>query len=468
MATRNPSDYDNYRRVQPGISRDGRSAARTGTRSAGTSPRPASAPRQGYAQRPAQRAASGQRRPTSGQRPPQRAGGQPPRRTPPRRRKPNYLPLIAAAAVVVLVLVLVIAKPFGRPKSDPVTDAVPASNPVQDLQPQADTQSQPLEGVADPAEETGASAGDSLADRLADANSDVGSLSAAEMAQVSDLKMNTSLPDTWLNVLLLGTDERILSDSARTDSMIICSINRTTGELKLASIMRDLAIEYTDIGKWNGTYRINAANFFGGSNLAMRTVNEKFQMNIQYYAMVNFYGFQRIAERLGGIDIDITEDEMNEINKWAYNVYKNANKFNVDISDVEWAKLETYGENVHLNGTQTLAYARIRKLQGGDYMRSQRQRTVLSKLLEKVKQLDAIQLAALATEMLKDVKTNLPFDDLFPLAVQVCGNGLSGVKTLQLPVSGTYKEETRNNQSMLYDCDFNANAIQLYNFIYEN
>ena len=62
------------------------------------------------------------------------------------------------------------------------------------------------------------------------------------------------------------------------------------------------------------TYRINAANYFGGPNLAMRTVNEKFNMNIQSYVMVNFYGFQRIAERLGGIDIDISEEEMNSIN----------------------------------------------------------------------------------------------------------------------------------------------------------
>ena len=115
---------------------------------------------------------------------------------------------------------------------------------------------------------------DNLADKLADANNAVGSLSADQMATVTDLRMNTNLPSDWLNVLLLGTDERILNDSARTDAMMICSINRTTGEVKLSSILRDLAIEFTDIGEYNGTYRINAANFFGGPNLAMRTVNE--------------------------------------------------------------------------------------------------------------------------------------------------------------------------------------------------
>ena len=296
--------YDNDSRVQPGISRDSRGASRTGYSAGRTAPtqrtpqRSASGTRTSAGQRPAsgQRTASGQRRPTS-QRPAsgQRSSSQRAssgRRPAPRRKQPNRAPLFAAlAAVVVLVLVLVIAKPFGGPKADPVSNppVVPASNPVEPVAAQPD-----LGDVeAEPQVEY-----DNLEDKLADAQYDVGSLSAADMAQVTDLKVNTSLPGEWLNVLLLGTDERVLNDSARTDAMMICSINRSTGEVKLSSIMRDLAIEYTDIGKYNGTYRINAANYFGGPNLAMRTVNEKFNMNIQSYVMVNFYGFQRIAEKL--------------------------------------------------------------------------------------------------------------------------------------------------------------------------
>jgi len=468
LASRYPSDHDGYSGVQPGISRQaprsgsagrgvqGSRAGYSGRSAAGASRAGYERSRQSSSGRPPQR--SPQR---TGQRPPQRSGGS-------RKggRKPNRAPLFAAILVVLLVaVVLIIVKPFGRPTSAPVTDttSLPVSNPAAN--PNADA----LPDIGAQTAQTAQTAEQnvSLADRLADLDNNAGSLSADQMATVTDLKINTSLPSDWLNVLLLGTDERILNDSARTDAMMIASINRTTGEVKLASIMRDLAIEYTDIGEYNGTYRINAANFFGGPNLAMRTVNEKFNMNIQYYAIVNFYGFQRIAEKLGGVDIDITEEEMNQINHWVYNVYKAANANNIDISDLEWVRLEQYGENVHLNGTQTLAYARIRKLQGGDYMRSQRQRTVLGKLLEKVKKLDAIQMAALATDMLKDIKTNLPLDDIFPIALQVCANGLSNIESLQLPISGTYKEEVRNNNAMLYDCDFATNAIQLYNFIYE-
>ena len=454
LATRYPSDYEPRGGVQPGISRSSRPASN----SRGAAPR-SGASRGSYGtQRP-----SAQRRPA--QRPPQRASGGGNRRPAPRRRRKNNGPaIIAAAAVVLLVaLVLIIAKPFGRPANDPVTDvAAPVVNTVQTPTETQSAQAAPADTSVDATPQY-----DNLQDQLADSEYNVGSLSEDQMAQVNDLHMNTSLPDQWMNILLLGTDERTLSDSARTDSMIICSINRTTGEVKLASIMRDLAIEYTDIGQWNGTYRINAANFFGGPNLAMRTVNEKFGMNIQYYVMVNFFGFQKIAQRLGGVDIDITKEEMDKINIMIVQQAKAAAAEGIDESDQENVYLETYGENTHLNGRQTLAYARIRKLTGGDAMRTERQRKVLQKLMEKLKGLDALQLASLASEMFGQVKTNLPIDNIVAIALQVVGNGLGDIKSIHLPVSGTYKEDTRNEQSMLYDCDFNANAIQLYNFIYE-
>ena len=468
MATRYPSDYDSRSRVEPGISRSGRSGSYSGQRPASRSgaSRPAySGQRTSGGQRPPQRRPSSQR-PSGGQRPPQRPD-YPPRRNN-RRRKPNRTPLFAALAVVLVVfLVLVIVKPFGRRGNDVVAnpDVVPASNPVSVNAP-AQGSDPLLASNADDGE--AAPEYDNIADKLADADYNVGSLSEDQMAQVSDLRMNTNLPEEWLNVLLLGTDERTLSESARTDAMLICSINRNTGEVKLSSIMRDLAIEYTDIGEYNGTYRINAANYFGGPKLAMRTINEKFGMNIQYYVLVNFFGFQKIAQRLGGVEIDITEAEKDKINKMIVQQAKFAYREGIDESDQENVYLETYGENTHLNGRQTLAYARIRKLTGGDAMRTERQRIVLEKLLQKVKGLDAMQLAALAADMLDQVRTNLPLDDLLKIALQVCSNGISGVKSIRLPVSGSYKEEVRNEQSMLYDCDFQTNALELYNFIYQS
>ena len=366
---------------------------------------------------------------------------------------------VALALVVVLIAAVVVFRGAlsgsGDPQRKPVSVAVtPTPTPII---------SAPTDAV-----QTQVNAGPTLSieQMLADSDSQVAGLSADQMAQVTDLSINNSLPDTWFNVLLLGTDERTLNDSARTDSMMICSINRSTGQVKLTSIMRDIAIEYTDIGEYNGTYRINAANFFGGPNLAMKTVNEKFGMNIQNYVMVNFFGFQKIAQKLGGVEMDITQEEMDEINKLIVKQAKMAFNAGIDESDQENVYLENYGENTHLNGRQTLAYARIRKLNGGDYMRSERQRRVLGKLMEKVKDLDAMEIASLVATMGDQVKTNLSVEDIISTAILV-GNGVTELDTFQLPVSGTYVEETRDGQAMLWDCDFTSNATQLYNFIYE-
>ena len=203
---------------------------------------------------------------------------------------------LAAVLVVVLVLVLVFVKPFGKPKADPAVanvQAPPAVNTgVNDTFEQQASSTETLD-------ETEVQY-DNLDEALLAEGNSLDGLSDAEMVNVSDLSLNTSLPSEWLNVLLMGTDERHLSNSARADALIICSINRNSGEVKLSSIMRDLAVELDDIGKYSGTYRINAASYFGGPELAMRTINENFKMNIQYYVMVNFFGFQKIAERLGG------------------------------------------------------------------------------------------------------------------------------------------------------------------------
>lgn len=492
MATQYPSNRSPE--IQPGISR--RPAQRppqsragygasTGYRSGGSRPagsRPASAgTRQGAPRYAGNSRPSGAYRQPASRQPAQRApqarrpqqgySAGPGRRPAPRRgRGPrrNYTGLVAAlAAVLVLVVVLVVVKPFDR-GNDVVAANVNGDPGRAGVQSQGDGTLAQDDAFAQDGTVSQAAIDDgSLQQALADSEANVGSLSAADMAQVHDLSINTSLPSEWLNVLLLGTDERELSESARTDSMMICSINQNTGEVKLSSIQRDLAIEYTDIGRYNGTYRINAANFFGGSKLAMKTVNEKFKMNIQYYVMVNFFGFQRIAEQLGGINIDISQEEMEQINVWALDAWKIAQAAGIDVSDVKYKKLKKYGENVHLNGTQTLAYARIRKLDGGDYARSERQRKVLAKLAEKVKDKNALEIASMASTMLGQVKTNMEINDIVNTALLVAGNGISNIKTLRLPVTGTYTEERRNDDAMLWDCDFDANATQLYNFIYE-
>ena len=383
-------------------------------------------------------------------------------RRPPRRRKPQKRFYVLIAAIVILLLAIAIGafllmKP-GRESGDPLA-APTAVASVAPTDPAA---------TPDAGQTTTASANhaESLAALLGDADSDLSGLGEDLMAKVDDLCINENLPEEWLNVLLLGSDERTLTESARTDSMIICSINLTTGQVKLSSIMRDLAVEYDEIGEYNGTYRINAANFFGGEELAMRIVNKCFDLNIEYYVHVNFYVFQQVAQQLGGIDMDITKEEMDEINYRIVQQAKSAYLAGIDESALPNEYLTTYGENTHLDGRQTLAYARIRKLDGGDYARAERQRKVLVALMDKLRGSSAAELLNVANAALPHIKTNLTPDTILSIALKVLQSGLTDVDSLRLPINNTYVQETRSGQDMLYDCDWAKNASELYYFIY--
>jgi len=364
--------------------------------------------------------------------------------------------------------VIALCAVFIRPNSQPVVN--PTSEPTAVPATDAPTAEPIEEATIVPDQMTttaNASHSESLAAMLGNAETEIQGLSIDQMAVIEDLAVNESLPEEWLNILLLGSDERTLTESARTDSMIICSINTSTGEVKLTSIMRDLAVYYDEIGEFNDTYRINAANYFGGEALAMRIVNECFGMNIEHFVRVNFYGFQQIAEQLGGVTMDITKEEMDEINYRIVEQAKAAAKAGIDESALPNVFLKTYGENTQLNGRQTLAYARIRKLDGGDYARSERQRKVLVALMKKLQGSDAATLLGVANAALPHIKTNLSPDTILSIALKVLQSGLEDVESFRLPINSSYTQETRNGQDMLYDCDWAKNASELYYFIYE-
>lgn len=288
---------------------------------------------------------------------------------------------------------------------------------------------------------------------------------------VSDLSITPGLDETWLNVLLLGTDSRVLHEPARTDTMIICSINKVSGNVKLTSIMRDTDVSFEG---HNGT-RINNAFFYGGAELAMKVVNETFGMNIQHYVYVDFNGFAQIAEAIGGVDMQITENEMKHINHNVmeqYHLLIKQGKMEYDAAEAEYydTLLETYttdGTPVHLNGMQTLGFARIRKLDS-DYGRTERQRKVLNALMSELKDASLTELTNLAVSNAPYYSTNLSLVQILELAqVVLTRSDFTQAQSMYLPVQGSYKEEVRNNDARLYDVDIEKNKTALYNFIYK-
>jgi len=387
------------------------------------------------------------------------------RRPAPRKKKrtqPRFFIILAILAILIVALVLIFGGKGGNDVVYPQPTPEPAVNNSGMSNATVSSKTEDSTGETAASQEANYS---TLSEWLNNEDA-VGNAPAVDLVQVEDLSINPNLPGEWMNILLLGSDERTLSENSRTDAMLICSINPNTGEVKLTSLMRDTAVKFTDLGKYNGTYRINSANYFGGPDYAIKTINECLDMNIQYYVMVNFFGFQKIAQALGGIEMDITETEMEQINRNAVDQAWTAYYAGIDESDQINEYLTTYGPNTHLNGRQTLAYARIRHTDS-DFTRAERQRKVLIKLLEKLKTKSAAELVILAGGMFEYISTNMDINAILPIATRVVESGVSNVETLRLPENDTYKLERRNEQEMFYDVDWDTNSRVLYNFIYE-
>ena len=272
-----------------------------------------------------------------------------------------------------------------------------------------------------------------------------------------------SSEDGWWNILLLGSDSRDMTNiKGRTDTMIVLSIRTLTdpdtGELstdiKLTSIMRDIWVHLPHNSGWN---RINAANRTGGPEMAIETVNEYFDLDIQDYLLVNMEVLAFAIDALGGIAMDITEEEMGQINWQLGNDEKEFTLSNP-------ARLEVYGEDVLLTGNQAVAFARIRKLDN-DFVRTARQRDVITAIAAKAKALTLAELLVLGNSLIENVATSLDVADLTALATRCLAADMDAIGQFRVPVDGTFWYADFGGASAI-DMDFEENTRLLHEFIY--
>jgi len=257
----------------------------------------------------------------------------------------------------------------------------------------------------------------------------------------------------WWNILLLGADNRyeIEDGYSRTDSMIILSVNLSTREAKMTSLMRDTWVPIEGHGK----NKLNAATVFGGPELTMKTINEQFGTDISDYVLINITGMADVIDVLGGLDLDVTEAERKALNRGLFDL----------SSQSGMEKLEESGENVHLNGNQAVAYARIRVLDS-DYVRTERQRIVLTKLAQKIK--DVTDLSAVVNTvntLLPFVETNLSPTDLVALAYVGLQLDMESMEGLRLPADGTFNSGNFDGVWCIKP-NFEKNRAILKEFIY--
>lgn len=211
------------------------------------------------------------------------------------------------------------------------------------------------------------------------------------------------------NIALFGVDATD-GETGRSDSIMVATLDPVHNKLKLTSIMRDSYVYIEGYGQ----DKINHAYAYGGPELSIKTINENFGLNIEDFVTVNFSSLPKIINILGGVDIEITNEELEYINSYIDDIN---NKDGTNSAHI-------YSSGVqHLDGTQALAYSRIRYTSGGDYKRTERQRTVLEALFNKLTSTSVSSYNSLLNEVLPYVQTSLSATDILSLGTKVLGIG---------------------------------------------
>ena len=283
--------------------------------------------------------------------------------------------------------------------------------------------------------------------------------------------------DNVLNILLVGTDERTeavndadafthlnqldgtedtteFSDNARADSMILVSLDIKDHIIRLVSIERGTAVPILLDG-YEGQYDWITHTFrYGGAKLTMKTIEDCFNVQVDHYVRVNFNSFVQIVDAVGGVDIDITDQEAKALN------------WEVPSNSMLIVNHVDPGLN-HFDGYTALQYARLRKIDN-DWKRVERQRTVIQAVLNQVRNASVVELDNLLNTVLPLIQTNFTKSEIAALLVQLPGFLGCDVQQMSMPLQGTYGIRTGMDNRLMYDPDWVVNIKALQDFLYND
>lgn len=274
---------------------------------------------------------------------------------------------------------------------------------------------------------------------------ELGRLSSEE---VKDIELPNN-KDVY-NILLVGVDRRDKSWNGNSDSMILMSINKKTKQIHMISFMRDL---YANIpGK--GVHKLNAAYAYGGGPLLIQTLEDNYRITIDNYASVDFDAMIDIVDLVGGVTIDISEAEVRVANDYITDMC------NLEGIDPSPHLIQGSGELL-LDGYQAVGYARIRYVGNADYQRTERQREVLTKIMEKAKSLSLGELNTMANGILPMVTHNIDEGTMLKLLTEA--PALLGYEVVQsrVPYDGMF-----SSKGEMLVPDFEATIQKLQTEIY--
>lgn len=274
----------------------------------------------------------------------------------------------------------------------------------------------------------------------------------------SKFEKSPEIEDNYVNILFLGIDTRDANkDRGRNDSTIIMSLDKKHKKVKLTSILRDTIMDMKGHGPMAGCSqdRLGHAHAYGGPELAIKVVNQNFNMNIKDYVKIDFFGLINIIDSLGGVPINVSEAERKVANTYVDEMSK--------IKKVTPTHITHSGMQT-LNGMQAVGYARIRYVGNADYERTDRQRRVLNALFKKFSQKGILELPGIADEILPNVETSLDKSTILSLATYSLTNKVSKVEQLRLP---SKQASTSVNHITFVDIDKSVDVPKLHQFIFE-
>lgn len=286
-------------------------------------------------------------------------------------------------------------------------------------------------------------------------DSDVAPASDEEVVSLNDqllqnleqMEKDSSLYTTdAFTILLVGVDSRENSFSGNSDAMILLSIDKKEERLTMTSFLRDI---YVSIPGY-GNSRLNNAFACGGSSLLKQTMEVNFGIRPDRCVVINFYLMMDLVDALGGVDLDVTADEIDVMNMYL----KRQNELLGNAAGTDILTADDAG-TIHANGNQTLAYTRVRYV-GTDFARTGRQRTVINKCLDKLKTMDLGQIINLAEEFFPQIRTDLTEGDCASLLTALPDLPDYQIQTMTVPAEGTYRYANIRGMSVL-SIDFAEN-----------
>lgn len=283
---------------------------------------------------------------------------------------------------------------------------------------------------------------------------DTQEIKAEDLIINQEVKQNkeVDLGDGYTNVALFGVDSRDgnLGKGNRTDCIIVASLNNETKEIKMVSVYRDTLLDLSE-----GTYqKCNAAYSYGGPVMAINMLNMNLDLDIQDYVTVDFGAISDAIDLLGGVEIDVTDEEAKYLNKYLQETANSAGKE---------AHFLDGGGHLLLDGAQATTYARIRSTAGGDFTRTERQRLVIEKMFEKALTADLGTINAIIDAVFPQVSTSFTLQEILTYASAYSQYTLGD--NIGFPIDQT-TDTLSGLGSIVIPQDLVSNVTQLHEFLF--